>query len=95
MPGVVHAQIPNVPPRALHTIRGHIRVSVRVIIDKDGNVVAAVPDRPGPSRYFERLAIAAAKNWTFPPADTQARRVNVVRFEFSRDGTKAHAATVP
>jgi outer membrane biosynthesis protein TonB len=94
VPAAVHAEIPNASPGALHTIHGHIRVSVRVIIDRYGNVVAAVPDQPGPSRYFERLAIAAAKKWTFAPADTQARRVNVVRFEFSRDGTTAHAASV-
>jgi TonB family protein len=87
----VHAEIPDVPLRARHSIHGHIRVSVRVIVDSDGHVVAALADRPGPSRYFERLAIAAAKKWTFPPADTPARRVNVVRFEFSRDGTTGRA----
>jgi TonB family protein len=91
---VVHSEIPNVPLRARHTIRGHIRVSVRVMVDRDGNVVATLVDRPGPSRYFERLAMAAARQWTFAPADTPAQRVEVLRFEFSRDGTTARAVPV-
>ena len=81
------------PPRARHTIRGHIRVSVRVMIDQDGTVFAALVDQPGPSRYFRRLAIEAAKKWTFPPADRAdtPQRLELVRFVFSRQGTTAHA----
>jgi outer membrane biosynthesis protein TonB len=93
-PAVVHAEIPNVPVRARHTIHGHIKVSVRVIVDKQGNVVAALADHPGPSRYFARLAITAAKKWTFSPADTQAQRLYAVHFVFSRDDTTGHAVPV-
>src|SRR5437016_4290285 len=35
-PSGVHEEMPDVPPRARHTIRGHIRVSVRVMVDQDG-----------------------------------------------------------
>jgi outer membrane biosynthesis protein TonB len=91
---VVHSEIPNVPLRARRTIRGHIRVSVRVIVGRDANVAATLVDRPGPSRYFERLAMAAARQWTFAPADTPAQRVEALRFEFSRDGTTARAVPV-
>jgi outer membrane biosynthesis protein TonB len=94
VPAVLHAEIPDVPRRARQTIHGHIKVSVRVIIDRNGNVVAALADHPGPSRYFERLALAAAKKWTFPQADTPVQRVDIVHFEFSRDGTTGHAAPV-
>jgi TonB family protein len=94
VPVVVHAEIPEVPLRARQTIHGHIRVSVRVIVDRDGNVAAALADQAGPSRYFERLAIAAAKKWTFPPADTQAQRVKLLRFEFTRQGTKGRAVSL-
>ena len=92
-PSAIHEEIPDVPPRALHTIRGHIRVSVRVMVDQDGTVFAALVDQPGPSRYFRKLAIEAAKKWTFPPADTAdgPQRLEVVRFVFSRQGTAAHA----
>jgi TonB family protein len=94
LPAAVHEEIPNVPLRARQTIHGHIRVSVRVIVDHDGNVVAALVDQAGPSRYFRRLAMAAAKNWTFPAADTQGRRVMLLRFEFTREGAQGHAVSL-
>jgi TonB family protein len=83
--------IPDVPRSALQTIRGTVRVSVRVIVDKDGAVLAATPDDPGPSRYFERLAIEASKKWTFAPANTEEQRLMLVRFNFTRAGTTASA----
>jgi TonB family protein len=87
--------IPNVPRSARDTIRGTIRVSVRVVIDKDGSVLAATADDGGPSRYFERLALEAAKKWTFTPAASQEQRVMRVRFNFTRDGTTARASALP
>jgi TonB family protein len=86
--------IPNVPQSALQTIRGTVRVSVRLTVDKDGNVLAATADDSGPSRYFERLAIEASKKWTFAPADTEAQRTVLVRFNFTRQGTTARASPV-
>ena len=93
-PSALHEVIPDVPPSARRTIRGHIKVWVRVIVDQDGSVSAAVADRTGPSRYFQRLAIEAAKKWTFPPVDTPSRRLMQVRFDFSRDGTTGRAVTL-
>jgi TonB family protein len=93
-PSAVHEVIPDVPFGARRTIRGHIKVWVRVILNQDGSVFAAVPDRAGPSRYFERQALDAAKKWTFPPADTPAQRIVQIRFDFSREGTTARAAAV-
>ena len=87
----LHEVTPEVPWGARRTIRGHIKVWVRVIVDQDGSVFAAVSDRSGPSSYFQRLAIDAAKKWTFPPVDTPSRRVVQVRFDFSREGTTARA----
>jgi hypothetical protein len=66
-------------------------VSVRVIVDKEGTVLAATPDDAGPSRYFERLAVDASKEWTFAPTDTEEQRVMLVRFNFTRAGTTAQA----
>lgn len=94
LPAAVHEVIPDVPRRARQTIHGHVKVSVRVIVDKEGAVVATLVDDPGPSRYFERLAREAARQWTFPPADTEATRLKLVRFEFSRDGTKGRAVSL-
>jgi hypothetical protein len=91
---VIHEVIPDVPWSARRTIRGHINVWVRVIVDQDGTVLAAMPDRPGPSRYFEKVAVDAAKKWTFARVDTPSRRITQLRFDFSRDGTSGHAVVV-
>jgi TonB family protein len=91
----IHETIPAVPLSARETIQGHIRVWVRVSVDREGRVFAAHADRPGPSRYFERIAIEAARKWTFPPVDTPSSRLMQVRFEFSRGGTTGHAVTLP
>jgi TonB family protein len=93
-PSTLHEVIPDVPRNARRTLRGHISVWVRVIVDPDGSVFAAVADRAGPSRYFQRLAIEAAKKWTFPPVDTPSQRLMQVRFDFSRDGTTGRAVTL-
>jgi serine/threonine-protein kinase len=93
-PSRPHEEIPDVPWGARRTIRGHIKVWVRVIVDQDGSVFAADTDRTGPSGYFQRVAIEAAKKWTFPPVDTPARRLMQVRFDFTRDGTTGRAVTL-
>ncbi len=90
-PSALHEVIPDVPWSARRTIRGHIKVWVRVIVEQDGSVFAAVADRTGSSRYFLRLAMQAAKKWTFPAAEAPSRRLMQVRFDFSRDGTTARA----
>ncbi len=89
--GVLHEEIPKPSRGARDTIHGHIRVVVRVTVDKSGTVVSDTLDDPGPSRYFARLATQAARKWKFAPADEPAPRVWVVRFEFGREGTTAHA----
>ena len=90
-PSVVHAQIPNVPRSARHTIHGRIRVAVLVIVDHSGNVIDALLENPGPSWYFARQAREAARKWRFAPADESDSRGWLLRFEFTRGGTTAHA----
>lgn len=87
--------IPDVSPGAQQTIRGTIRVSIRAIVDKDGNVVAATADETGPSRYFARISLEAARKWTFPPSESAEQRVMLVRFYFKRTGTTARAISAP
>jgi TonB family protein len=84
--------IPTASRGALNTISGTIRVSISVIVAKDGTVTAANVDEPGPSRYFARLAAEAAKQWTFAPSDTEDRRIKVIRFYFKRSGVTARLA---
>jgi TonB family protein len=91
---VVHQVIPEVPAHARQTIHGHIKVWVRVVVEQDGTVLAAAPDRSGSSRYFERLALEAARKWTFAPAASAARRILQVQFDFSREGTTGRVVTL-
>jgi TonB family protein len=93
-PSPIDEVLPDVPRIALNTIHGTIRVSIRVIVDQQGTVLAASTDDGGPSRYFERLAIEAAKKWTFTPASSRAHSVVLVRFAFTRSGTTARASSV-
>jgi TonB family protein len=87
----INEVIPDVPRSALDTIRGTIRITIRVIVDKNGTVLAATVDEPGPSRYFARLATEAAKQWTFAPTDSADQRVMLVRFSFKRSGVAGRA----
>jgi TonB family protein len=88
---VVHQEIPTVSPSARATIHGHVKVGVRVTVDKTGRVVHESLDNPGPSRYFNRLASEAARKWRFAAADDRGSREWLLRFEFGRDGTTVHA----
>jgi len=90
-PLVLHKEIPDVPRSASSTIHGHINVAVRVTVDSSGNVIGETLENPGPSKYFARLASAAAKKWKFAPAENQDSREWLLRFEFARDGTTGHA----
>lgn len=93
-PAALQQFIPEVPPRARRTIRGNVRVSVRVIVEQDGSVFAALAERRGPSRYFERVAVDAAKKWTFTPTEAEAQRLMLLKFAFNRDGTTAEAVAL-
>ena len=88
---VVHEEIPAVSRGARDSIRGQIKVAVRVTVDRAGNVVAENLEVHGSSRYFARLASDAAKKWKFAPADNQSPREWLLQFEFSRSGVTGHA----
>ena len=90
-PTVLHQAIPDVSRSARASIRGVIKIAVRVIVDRSGNVVAATLKNRGPSKYFARAAMDAAKKWKFDQGTDQASRVWLLHFEFSRAGTAAHA----
>lgn len=90
---VVHEEIPNVPHSALATIHGHVKVAVRVTVDSSGNVVDDSLDHAGPSHYFARVASQAARRWKFAPTDQKSGRQWLVHFDFSRNGTTAHATS--
>ncbi len=92
LPPVLHQAIPGVSRSARGSIRGIIKIAVRVMVDRSGNVVAATLDNRTPSKYFARASIDAAKKWTFAQAADPALRAWLLRFEFTRAGTTAEVA---
>jgi TonB family protein len=93
-PSPITEVIPDVSRSARQTIRGTIVVSVRVTVGKEGTVLAATPVIRGPSRYFERLAVEAAKQWTFTPAVREEQRIMLVSFSYKRAGTTARVSSL-
>jgi serine/threonine protein kinase len=94
LPPVLHQELPDLSRSARESIRGVIKIGVRVIVDASGNVVAATPDNRGSSKYFARASMEAAKKWRFAPAPNQASRVWLLHFDLTRAGTTADAAAV-
>lgn len=86
--------MPQVSPKALATIRGTVRVGVKVHVDPAGNVSNATLDDSGPSRYFADLALKAAKQWVFTPPEADGHSVAsdwLIQFGFTSAGAKATA----
>ena len=89
--GVVQRVMPKVSPNALRTIHGTLKVRIRVNVDGAGNVSNASFESPGPSKYFSRLSMEAARGWKFSPAQNGNRSVKLL-FAFTRSGTEASVA---
>jgi len=88
---VLRQQLPDIPRNIRERIRGHVNVTVRVLVDPTGNVVGEFLESAGPSRYFARQAGDAAIDWKFVPTDRHGPRVWMLKFEFTRAGTTVHA----
>ncbi|MFZ3343515.1 MAG: TonB family protein [Terriglobales bacterium] len=89
---IVERAMPQVSPSARRTISGKIKVRVRVDVDAAGNVTEAKLKTPGPSKYFARLSLEAARRWKFAPAPDGDRRTWTLLFAFTRARTEASAA---
>src|SRR3989440_716875 len=89
---VLDEVLPDAPAKARATIRGVVRVSVRVQVDPTGNVAEAALDSAGPIKYFPGLALKAARNWQFASPEIGGLRAPtewLIRFQFSPSGSKA------
>jgi TonB family protein len=89
---VVHQVLPDVPQSARSTITGTVKVSVRVEVDSSGKVTAATLKSPGPSKYFAGLALRAAQDWEFSPAEVDGKPTAsawLIQFRFKRAGAQA------
>jgi TonB family protein len=88
---VAERVLPDVPRRASMTIQGKVEVRIRVTVDPSGDVSNAAFDSPGVSKYFANLALQAARNWRFKPAQVDDQAVSsvwILRFQFRQTGTE-------
>jgi TonB family protein len=86
--------MPQISPSARRTIQGKIKVRVKVDVDAAGNVAEAKLESAGPSKYFSREALEAARAWKFSPApagEHSGDREWKLQFIFSRAKTEASA----
>lgn len=84
--------LPDISAQARSTIRGKVKLSVRVDVDPSGAVTDAKIEPPGGSRYFSGLALKTVRQWKFEPVKVNGSETGQrwrVRFEFLRTGTKA------
>ena len=94
---VLSRVLPDVLRSARDTITGTVRVRVRVDVDPSGNVTDAQFDWPGPSRYFARLSMAAAREWKFRPPNVNAKSAPsewTIRFDYTNSATTATAVVL-
>lgn len=88
---VVRQVPPKFAPSAQRTIRGKIKLRVRVHVDPAGNVTRADLVSAGPSKYFARLVMDAARQWKFVPTTGSGERRWMLYFELTRKGNTAQA----
>jgi outer membrane biosynthesis protein TonB len=89
---VLHQEIPALSHGTRNSIRGQIKVTVLVTVDRSGNVIAETLENQGSSKYFARLGLEAAKKWKFTPTDSQDSRQWLLQFDFTRSGAAGQAA---
>ncbi len=91
---VLHQVLPEVPQSARNTITGTVRISVEVEVDSSGKVTSAQFKSAGPSPYFARLAMQAARGWQFtaPKANEEPTGSTwVIQFRIKKASTQASA----
>jgi TonB family protein len=84
---VAQRVMPDALPAALRSIKGTVNVRIRVTVDPGGAVSNATFDSPGPSRYFAKVALQAAQQWRFKPAQVDGRAVSsvwILHFQFTQ-----------
>lgn len=94
---VLHQIIPDIPKSAKSTIRGTIKVTVRVDVAPSGKVIAAKLTASGPSKYFASKALKAAEQWEFSPPQVEGQSTTsawLLQFRFRRSSVQASAQRV-
>jgi TonB family protein len=93
--GVVAQKVmPDVLPSASDSIRGSVTVLLRLNVSSTGDVTDAEFESAGPSKYFSRIAMDAARQWKFKPSRVNGQpeaSVWTLQFVFTRDNTDVSA----
>ncbi len=76
---------PEVPVSYLATIRGEVRVAVRVHVDSTGLVAYAELASPSGGRYFDRISLETARRWKFEPSES----TKTIDFDYRPTGCHA------
>jgi TonB family protein len=92
-PEVLQQVLPEVSHKALSTIHGTVRLTIRAQVDATGAVTDAQLDSPSGSSFFNDLALKAARKWQFQAVDSAAEstRSYLLHFQFTQAGPKASA----
>jgi TonB family protein len=94
---VAHQVMPEVSRAAQNTIHGVVKVRVQLNVDESGAVTLAGLAAHGPSRYFAKQALEAARQWTFTPPLVNGKPVAsrwMLQFDFHRSGAKVESRMV-
>jgi serine/threonine-protein kinase Stk1 len=89
---VVRQVLPEVPRSAQNTIRGTIKVVVRVEVDPSGKIIAAKLKSSGSSRYFANQALKAAERWEFSAPEVNGQPTAstwLLQFRFKKTSIQA------
>ena len=91
---VLHQVMPDIKSVARNTITGTVKVRVKVSVGADGKVTRANLAARGPSTYFAKQSLEAARQWSFTaPVRNGVPQASdwTLRFEFRKNGTKVNA----
>jgi len=91
---VARRSLPNPSKAAIYGTRMPVHVTVRVSVDRNGDVAHAEYVSPGEGGYFARISKRAALSWKFTPPMRKGRALSstwTLRFDFTRTNTHATA----
>jgi outer membrane biosynthesis protein TonB len=93
--GVAQRELPNPSKAAIDGTHMPVHVTVRVSVDRNGDVAHAENVSPGEGGYFAKISKRAALSWKFTPPVRKGRALSstwTLRFDFTRTNTRATAA---
>jgi TonB family protein len=87
---VAERVMPDILPEASRSIQGKVNVHIHLNVSPSGEVTDAGFESAGPSKYFARIAMQAARQWKFVPPAADGQPVASewsLRFVFTQGNT--------